>query len=87
MTSVLANPNIRAALERSELLIATPDVAERLTSACEHLEITPDGILEISRADWATEKPGAEDVLVVQAKELPGADAGDGATATPHEAS
>jgi hypothetical protein len=68
MTALLTQPNIRAALERSGLLPASADVVARLTSACEHPEIDPEGILEITRATWATEDQGADDVLVVQTK-------------------
>lgn len=68
MTALLAHPNINAALVRSGLLPASADVVARLTSACEHPEIDPEGILEITRAAWANEEQGADDVLVVQTK-------------------
>ena len=68
MNAALANPNVKAALERAGLFPPPPEVSERLTSACEHPEVEPDGILEISRADWGTEDQSADDVLVVQTK-------------------
>jgi hypothetical protein len=68
MTDVLAFPNVKAALERAGMFPPPADVNERLTSACEHPEVTPDGILEISRADWGTEEQSADDVLVVQTR-------------------
>ncbi len=68
MTALLAYPNIKAALERGGMLPPPPDVSERLAIACENPEVEPDGILEISRADWGTEDQSAPDVLVVQTK-------------------
>lgn len=66
MTSYLEYPNIRAALERARLMPPSRDVIERLGSACGRPDVEPDGILEITRADWGNEKQSADNVLVVQ---------------------
>ena len=68
LAAFLAYPNIKAALERGGVFPPPPDVSERLAIACENPEVEPDGILEISRADWGTEDQSAPDVLVVQTK-------------------
>jgi len=56
MTSLLNLPNVNAALQRASMFPPSSDVIERLRSACEHPDVQPDGILEISRADWGTEE-------------------------------
>jgi hypothetical protein len=68
VTPLVERPNVRAALERGGLLPASPELLEQLTSACEHPEVAPDDILEISRAIWATDEQSADDVLVVQTR-------------------
>jgi hypothetical protein len=68
VTSCLSYPNIRSALERARLMPPPRDVVERLESVCERPDVEPDGILEITKADWGTEQQSADDVLVVQTR-------------------
>src|SRR5690348_8859115 len=63
MSSCLEHPNIQAALKRAALYPPAPEVAELVTSACDHPEIEPDGILEITRGGWGNEEQSADDVL------------------------
>jgi hypothetical protein len=57
-------PNVREALERSKLWPPTGQVRERLAFALDTINDGPEAILEITKADWATEDQGT-DVLVV----------------------
>lgn len=66
MSTLLEHPRIKGALERSGLFPASSDVVERILLACDHPEIDPERILEITKADWGTEEQSADGVLVVQ---------------------
>lgn len=69
MSICLEHPNVQTALKRAAIYPPTPDVAERVKSACDHPEIEPDGILEITRGGWGNEEQRADDVLIVQTRE------------------
>ncbi|MDQ3742093.1 MAG: hypothetical protein M3389_14225 [Actinomycetota bacterium] len=66
--NILDRANIEAALRRASLFPPSDDVLERLNSALEHPEVEADDILEITRADWATDEQSADDALVVQTR-------------------
>jgi hypothetical protein len=70
MIEPLNNPKVVAALQRAGMPTPSVDVIDRLAWAFTALRDgpDPDGVLEISQAEWATEEQGT-DVVVIQLRD------------------